>query len=236
VPDHIIIAIDGYSSSGKSTLAKQLSHALHFDYVDSGAFYRAVTFYFLKEKLNWNEDDQVKEALSNITIDFHFDPVANECRTRLNGEDVEREIRSLEVSNAASSVSAVPRVREFVTRQLRSLAGKRNLIMDGRDIGTVVFPHADLKIFMVADPKVRSERRFKEMKGKGSDVSESQIEENLSGRDELDTTRPTAPLKQADDAVVLDNSGMTRAGQFDFALQLVNERLGHLLSNQRQHK
>ncbi len=236
VPDHIIIAIDGYSSSGKSTLAKQLAKALRFEYVDSGAYYRAVTYYFLKEELDWSDLNQVSRALQNIRVDFHFDAESNECQTWLNGTDVEKEIRLLEVSNTASKVSAVPAVREFVTEQLRNLAKEKNLIMDGRDIGTVVFPHADLKIFMIADPKVRSERRYKEMKGKGSDVSESQIEKNLSGRDELDTTRPTAPLKQADDAVVLDNSTMTRAEQFNFALQLVNERLRHSLDKQHVRK
>jgi cytidylate kinase len=229
VRDHIIIAIDGYSSSGKSTLAKQLAKALGFEYVDSGAYYRAVTYYFLHEGLDWNDVNQVNRALQKIRVGFHFDAASNECQTWLNGSDVERDIRLLEVSNAASEVSAVPAVRTFVTEQLRNLAKEKNLIMDGRDIGTVVFPQADLKIFMIADPKVRSERRYMEMKGQGSDVSESQIEKNLSGRDQLDTTRTTAPLKQADDAVVLDNSTMTRAEQFHFALQLVNERLRHSL-------
>lgn len=220
-----IIAIDGYSSSGKSTLAKQLAKALHFDYVDSGAFYRGVTSYFLKNQVDWNDEASVDRALQELRISFHYDAEGDVTQTVLNGENVEQEIRSLEVSNAASKVSALPAVRNFVTNQLRHCADGKNLIMDGRDIGTVVFPDAALKIFMIADPKVRSGRRYNEMKRKGTDVLESQIESNLSSRDQLDTSRSMAPLKQADDAVVLDNSSLTREEQLKFALQLVSEKL-----------
>ena len=221
----VIIAIDGFSSSGKSTLAKQLARELNYQYVDSGAFYRAVTFYFLRNGIDWKNESELMEALKKVQLDFKYDNDLGVCQTQLNGKDIESEIRSLEVSKAASEVSAISDVREFVTAQLRKLANEKSIVMDGRDIGTVVFPDADMKIYMVADPKIRSERRFKEMKNRGDDVTETQIEKNLSGRDHLDTTRTAAPLKKAEDAIELDNSNMSEQQQLNFVLDVVKGKL-----------
>ncbi|MFI5134269.1 MAG: (d)CMP kinase [Chitinophagales bacterium] len=219
-----LIAIDGVASSGKSTLAKQLANAVHFEYIDSGAFYRAVTYFFISRNLNWNKEEIVKATLPNIHLDFHYDEKTDKCSTFLNRKDIESEIRTLEVSKGASEMSAIPSVREFVTNQLRKLAVNKNVVMDGRDIGTVVFPNAELKIFLVASAQTRSERRLKELHQRGENVTKTQIEKNLSGRDLRDSTRSAAPLKKAEDAIELDNTKMSEAEQLNFVLQLVKKK------------
>jgi cytidylate kinase len=221
---HVVIAIDGFSSSGKSTLAKHLAKKLDYQYVDSGAFYRAVTYFLLRNNVDWNKEQPLNEALRKVQLGFRFDLQTGICETLLNGINVESEIRSLEVSKAASEVSAIPSAREFVTSQLRKFAEGKNIVMDGRDIGTVVFPNADLKIYMIADPKIRSERRFREMRNRGDEVTETQIEKNLSGRDLLDTTRSTAPLKKAENAIELDNTNLNEEQQLNFVLDLFKKK------------
>jgi len=225
VPVGQIIAIDGVASSGKSTLAKQLANSLNFEYIDSGAFYRAVTFFLNKEKIDWTNEQNLKSTLAKVHLDFHCDKKINKCSTFLNGIDIESEIRTLKVSKEASEVSAIPAVREFVTDQLRQLAAKKNVVMDGRDIGTVVFPNAELKIFLVASQEIRSKRRLKELQQRGEKATETQIEKNLSGRDLRDKTRSAAPLRKADDAIELDNSNMSEQEQLNFALGLAKRKL-----------
>lgn len=221
----IIIAIDGPSSSGKSTIAKYLASVLRYRYIDSGAFYRAITVYFHRHKTDVSQIGNVKTALQAINIDFEFDFQTGESKTLLNGENVEPIIRGIEISNLVSEVSAIPEVRSFVVSKLREYGKHKAIVMDGRDIGTVVFPDAALKIYMTADEKVRSERRFKEMKKKGADVTESQITKNLSGRDLLDSTRPSDPLKKAGDAVEFDNTRLSKEESFEQMLLLARKRI-----------
>jgi cytidylate kinase len=220
---NIIIAVDGLASSGKSTLAKQLASVLNYDYIDSGAFYRAVTYYLLQHRVDWNNESELKQALSQISVSFGGNkehPI-----TFLNGENVEMEIRSMQVSGAVSEVSMNPAVRNFISDQLRESGKKKCIVMDGRDIGTVVFPEAELKIYLTADKNIRSGRRFSEMKERGVEVTKDQITQNLSARDLLDSTRITAPLKKADDAFVLDNTQLTLEQQFDLILKLAKEKI-----------
>jgi len=223
MPHDIIIAIDGFASSGKSTIAKQLAAALHYTYIDSGAFYRAVTLHFLKNNIDWKNEVEVRKALREISVEFR--PEANQSKTFLNGVNVEAKIRSMEVSNAVSEVSALPAVRNFISQLLRKYAANKKIVMDGRDIGTVVFPNAELKIFLTADQKIRSDRRFSEMKEKGIPVTENQIAQNLSGRDLIDSTRTTAPLRKADDAIAFDNTHLSIDEQFNIILKLAKEKI-----------
>ncbi len=216
-----IIAIDGLSSSGKSTLAKQLAEKLGLRFIDSGAYYRAVTLYLIEHRILFNNPELLSEALLAIEILFEFNLKSKESKTFLNSLNVEAEIRSLEVSQMVSEISALPQVREFISNTLRRINDDSGIVMDGRDIGTVVFPEASVKIYLTANEKTRSKRRFEEMKRKGVDVTKKQIQQNLSGRDLLDSTRKTAPLKQADDAYVIDNSCLTLDQQLDKALGIV---------------
>jgi len=222
----IIIAIDGLAGSGKSTLAKQLAAALNYHYVDSGAFYRAVTLFFLDHGIDWERKESLTTALKYIHLDFLNNPDHNGWKTFLNGEDVGERIRSMKVSGAVSEVSTLPEVRTFLVDKLREYGKHKKVVMDGRDIGTVVFPGAELKVYLVAEEKIRIERRLREFKEKGMNVTEDQISQNLSGRDLLDSTRATAPLKKADDAIVLDNTKLTLQEQFDVILKLARERIG----------
>ncbi|HYV92135.1 MAG TPA: (d)CMP kinase [Chitinophagales bacterium] len=219
----IIIAIDGFASSGKSTIAKQLAAALHYKYVDSGAFYRAVTLYFLNNSIDWKIDVEVRKALREIAVEFRSE--GNQSKTFLNGVNVEGKIRSMEVSEAVSEVSTLPAVRNFISQLLRIYATSKKIVMDGRDIGTVVFPNAELKVFLTAEQKIRSDRRYNEMKEKGIPVTENQISQNLSGRDLTDSTRTTAPLKKADDAITLDNTHLSIDEQFNIILKLAREKM-----------
>lgn len=211
-----VIAIDGYSSCGKSTLAKALARKLHFVYIDSGAMYRAVTLYFLRNSVPIDDDAAVANALREIHIDFNTKP-GNAC-IFLNGEDVSEEIRQMYISEYVSEVSAIKAVRIAMVAQQQQLGRKRNIVMDGRDIGTTVFPDADLKIFMTADSKVRAERRYLELKHKGENITLEEVFENLAHRDYIDTTRMESPLVRAANAVILDNTELNEAQQLQFVL------------------
>lgn len=218
-----IIAIDGYSSCGKSTLAKTLAVKLGFTFIDTGAMYRAVTLYFLKNEVDFEDKEALERALAEI--DIHIQNKNGENRLFLNGKDVSADIRQMYVSDRVSEVSALKEVREAMVRQQRELGERTNIVMDGRDIGTVVFPHADLKIFMTASPEVRTQRRYEELLQKGEKISLEEVAVNLKHRDNIDTTREVSPLKKAEDAVFLDNSKMSREEQLDFVLDLVKERM-----------
>jgi len=211
-----IIAIDGYSSCGKSTLAKALAKELRYLYIDSGAMYRAVTLYFIRNAVPVDDEAKVAEALEQIHIDFHIEP--GRTLIQLNGEDVSDEIRQMYVSDFVSEVSAVKAVRLAMVAQQQRMGRNKNIVMDGRDIGTTVFPDADLKIFMTADPKVRAERRYLELKNKGEDITLEEVFENLAHRDYIDTTREESPLVRATDAIVLDNTELNEEEQLQFVL------------------
>lgn len=214
---NIVVAIDGYSSCGKSTLAKALAKKLHFIYIDSGAMYRAVTLYFLRNNIDLRDVLAVEKALEAIHLNFHSRDY--QTHITLNDEDISREIRQMPVSEKVSEVSAVKAVRTEMVRQQQRMGKSKNIVMDGRDIGTVVFPDADVKLFMTADPKVRAERRFKELIEKGEDVSLEEIFDNLAHRDYQDTTREESPLTRAEDAIILDNTSLDEEEQLEFALE-----------------
>lgn len=218
----IIIAIDGHSSCGKSTLAKAMAATLNYLYGDSGAMYRAVTLYFLNHLVNYYDPAAVEEALQHIHI--HFERIDGQNTTFLNGANVERDIRSMRVSEHVSPVSAIPAVRRAMVRQQQMMGEKRGIVMDGRDIGTVVFPDAELKIFLTADPDVRTSRRHLELAAKGIDAEWEEIRQNLLERDRIDSTRSDSPLRQATDAVVIDNTLLSEAEQLAEAMRLAYER------------
>jgi len=220
---NIVVAIDGYSSCGKSTLAKALAKRLNFIYIDSGAMYRAVTLFFIRHNIDITDKESVKNALSTIHVDFKT--TDNQTLITLNGEDVSKEIRQMPVANKVSTVSAIKDVRIEMVRQQQRMGRSGNIVMDGRDIGTVVFPNADLKLFMTADPQIRAERRYNELISKGEKVNMEEIFENLAKRDYQDTTREESPLIQAEDAVVLDNSYIDETQQLQFALRYINPLL-----------
>ena len=218
-----MIAIDGYSSCGKSTIAKALAKKLHFIYIDTGAMYRAVTLYFLRHQIDLNDSLSVEKALNNIHINFDYRD--EQTFVFLNEEDVSEEIRQMPVSDRVSQVSAIKTVRTEMVRQQQRMGRSKNIIMDGRDIGTVVFPDATLKFFMTADPVIRAERRYKELLSKGEKVSLEEIYANLALRDHQDSTREESPLTQADDAIVLDNSTIDQEAQLEFALSYIRPLL-----------
>lgn len=213
----IIVAIDGYSACGKSTLAKALAKALHYAYLDSGAMYRAVTLFFLETNTDYHDLEAVEAALTDIEI--HFERVEGQNHTFLNGRDVERDIRSMQVSEHVSPVSAISAVRRAMVRQQQAMGRRRGIVADGRDIGTVVFPDAELKIFLVADPDVRTSRRHLELAAKGIDADWNQIQQNLLDRDRIDSSRADSPLRQAEDAVVMDNTLLSEEQQLGQALE-----------------
>ena len=215
---NIIVAIDGYSSCGKSTLAKGLANALDYIYIDSGAMYRAVTLYFLRHQVDWTQAEQVTEALNSIKITF--DRSDGKPHTLLNGEHVEREIRQMEISQHVSPVSAIPAVRRSLVQQQQQLGEGKGIVMDGRDIGTVVFPAAELKVFLTADGEERARRRFAELQAKGYPSSMEEVQQNLQHRDHIDSTREDSPLRQAADAVVIDNTNLTEDEQLQMVLAL----------------
>ena len=221
----LTIAIDGFSSCGKSTVAKELAKKLGYIYVDTGAMYRAVTLYCMRNGLiddNGTVDEVgLKKDIANIGISFIYDKQTSKNTTVLNGEVVEYEIRRIEVSNKVSYVSRIDFVRTQMVKLQQDMGRDGGVVMDGRDIGTVVFPNADLKIFMTASPEVRAQRRFDELTAKGEKVTFDEILENVNQRDYLDQHREVSPLRQADDAHVVDNSNMTREEQFAVILQLV---------------
>jgi cytidylate kinase len=217
--DHTIVAIDGYSSCGKSTLAKALAKKLHFIYVDSGAMYRAVALYFLRNHIDLNDHDQIINALKNIHLNFHSRDY--QTHITLNDEEVSEEIRQMPVSESVSSVAAIHEVRKEMVKQQQRMGRSKNIVMDGRDIGTTVFPDAPVKFFMTADPKIRAERRYKELLPKNPKITLEEVFENLAHRDYQDTTRSESPLIRAEDAIILDNTDLTPDEQLMFALSKV---------------
>lgn len=232
----ITIAIDGFSSCGKSTLAKALAHRLNYSYVDTGAMYRAVTLFAIRNNLidnegNLNEDGLIN-LLDEIELSFVFDPHHKSSETFLNGENVEQFIRNMEVSSYVSKVSSIKAVREKMIALQRLMGKKKGVVMDGRDIGTNVFPKADLKIFMTADNDVRAQRRKDEYTSKGQYFSLEEVKKKLMQRDHDDSTRKENPLTQAEDAVVLDNSDISREEQLEYVLKLIDDL--HLLMKEQE--
>ncbi len=217
----IIIALDGFSSCGKSTMAKRLARAIGYIYVDSGAMYRAVTLYALQHGLFDTDGhlcvSRLQQAMPEIQVGFQRGTDGS-VQTLLNGTPVEQEIRTLRVSQHVSEVAAQPFVREAMTRQLQAMGQARGIVMDGRDIGTTVFPQAELKVFVTASAEVRAQRRFLEMQAKGQTADFDEILKNVRERDHIDSTRSVSPLRQADDAIVLDNSNMTLDEQHQWLL------------------
>ena len=217
----IIITIDGWSSCGKSTLAKQLAKSLGYVYIDSGAMYRAITLYFLRNHIDWTDEKEVVEALKIIELHFEFNPKSAQSEIFLNKENVEYVIRDMVVAEKVSDVAAIAAVRTFAVAAQQKMGSQKGIVMDGRDIGTTVFPDAELKIFMTADIAVRVERRFKEMFEKNPNVSIEEVKSNLEMRDYIDSNRQVSPLRKAEDAVLLDNTNITTIEQLDIALKLV---------------
>lgn len=227
----ITIAVDGYSSSGKSTMARALAREVGYIYVDSGAMYRAVTLYALRHGMisadNEVDEDALVKALPEIRISFS--PAADGAGTQhtlLNGEDVEAEIRGMAVSNAVSPVSVIPAVRHYLVACQQEYGRGKGIVMDGRDIGTTVFPEAEMKVFVDASPEVRAARRVKELEEKGQPASYDSVLENIRERDRIDSTRKESPLRMASDAVLLNNDRMTREEQMDWLINLFHERAG----------
>jgi CMP/dCMP kinase len=214
----IIITIDGWSSCGKSTLARQLAKSLGYVYVDSGAMYRAITLYFLRNHVDWTDKKEVRKALEEIMLEFHFNPKTETSEMYLNEENVEYVIRDLVIAEKVSDVAAIKEVREYAVAQQQKMGKKKGIVMDGRDIGTVVFPKAELKIFMTADNAVRVERRFKELYEKNPNVTIEEVKNNLEMRDYIDSHREASPLRQAEDAEVLDNTKVSEEQQLKIAL------------------
>jgi cytidylate kinase len=209
----IVIAIDGYSACGKSTMARQLAKRLDYVYIDSGAMYRAITLYFIRNKVNISSDDDVLCALKNIQLSFLNNPATGHSDIYLNGENVESQVRGLDVAEKVSLVAAIPEVRTFAVSEQRRLGSHKGIVMDGRDIGTTVFPDAELKFFVTADPDVRARRRLLELSKSGTIVELEEVKKNLIERDALDSTRATSPLKKAEDAIEIDTTSLTREEQ-----------------------
>lgn len=220
----IIIAIDGYSACGKSTLAKQLAKQLQYTYIDSGAMYRAITLYFIRHNVDLKSQDSVNKALSQITLRFGAEEEGQD-QLFLNEENVSQHIRQMLVAEKVSEVAAIKEVRTFAVEQQQFLGRKKGIVMDGRDIGTVVFPDAALKIFMTADLEIRNKRRFLELQAKDPSVSLEEVKHNLQLRDYIDSHREESPLMQAKDARVLDNSDLNQEEQLDIVLEWVKDIL-----------
>ena len=224
----IIVTIDGYSSCGKSTLAKELAERLGFLYIDSGAMYRAITLYFLRNHVDWQVAEEVDEALNNIQLEFLLNESSGKNEIYLNGENVEYLIRDMLVAENVSQVSANKAVRNFAVAAQREIGRNKGIVMDGRDIGTTVFPHAEVKIFLTAEFAVRVGRRFKELVARNPSITLEEVEHNLEMRDYIDSNREHSPLRQADDAVELDNSLLSPEETLERALNMVQS-----LSNAR---
>jgi len=218
-----IIAIDGFSSCGKSTLAKQIAKELDYIFVDTGAMYRATALFFIRSEVNLNDVSQINDALEAMTISFKN--IDGNNVTFLNGENVESEIRSLEVSGMVSEVAAIPAVRRKMVALQRNMTDADGVVMDGRDIGTVVFPDADVKFFVTADPLIRAQRRYNEMVAKEEHPDIQEIISNLAHRDHIDSTRDDSPLRQAEDAILLDNTTLTKDEQFELALSFIRQKM-----------
>jgi cytidylate kinase len=221
----IVIAIDGFSSCGKSTLAKSLAAKLAYVFIDTGAMYRAIALFFLRNGVSFTIEDEIKDALQKINLRFEYNPSTEKSDMILNGENVEPLIREMQVSSKVSEVAAIGAVRDYAVAQQQAMGVEKGIVMDGRDIGTVVFPNAELKIFVTADPQVRANRRLKELQATNPAITLQEVAENLQHRDLMDSTRAHSPLKQADDALVLDNTHLDRAAQFEIALNWAKERI-----------
>lgn len=220
-----MIAIDGWSSCGKSTMARQLARKLNYIFIDSGAMYRAITLYFLRNEVDTQDEAQIENALLNIDLSFQLNPVNGNNEIWLNGENVDALIREIKVAEKVSEVAALRQVREFAVAQQRVIGQAKGIVMDGRDIGTVVFPDAELKIFMTADPEIRVQRRLKELQVKNPGITMDEVRTNLASRDHIDSTRAISPLRKPEDALVLDNSFLTPEQQLERALQWSHEKI-----------
>ena len=224
----ITIAIDGHSSAGKSTMAKALARELNYVYIDTGAMYRAATLFAMKERFILNgqvDEESFVSSLDRLFLSFKYNPATETSEMHIGGVNVEKEIRTLDVAKKVSLVAKIPAVRTKLVALQKRMAEGAGVVMDGRDIGTVVLPDAELKFFMTADPEVRAWRRLKELKDKGKDSTYNEVLENVLHRDKIDSERAVAPLKQADDAVVLDNSNLSMDEQFEFMLNVALKRL-----------
>jgi len=222
----IIIAIDGYSSCGKSTLAKALATKLEYVFIDTGAMYRSIALFFLRNNIAFNDQKAIESALRNIKLHFEFNPITQKSDIFLNGENVEALIREMKVSSKVSEVASIAAVRDFAVAQQQAMGVDKGIVMDGRDIGTVVFPQAELKLFVTADPLIRANRRLLELKAVDPNITLEIVAENLQHRDLMDSTREHSPLRQADDALVLDNTHISKQEQFEIALNWAMERIG----------
>ncbi len=219
----LIITIDGFSSCGKSTLAKQLAKKLNYTYIDSGAMYRAITLYFLRNNIDISDEKEIRNALKNITLEFIVSKASGNSEIYLNGENVEYIIRDIVVAERVSDVAALKDVRTFAVAEQQKMGIHKGIVMDGRDIGTTVFPDAEIKIFMVADEAVRVERRYTEMFDKNPNITLEEIKTNIAMRDYIDSNRKVSPLRKATDAIELDNTNLSEKEQLDFALKLVKQ-------------
>jgi len=232
----IIVAIDGYSSCGKSTTAKLVAKQLNYPYIDTGAMYRAVTLYFLQNHISQTNIKEIENALNQIHISFRRHPELGRNDTYLNGLNIEDEIRKMYVSEKVSDISAIAEVRHALVAQQQRMGKTKGIVMDGRDIGTVVFPQAELKIFMTADPLIRAQRRQLELLEKGELIGLAEISENLRMRDHIDTHRSESPLRQAEDAVYIDNSLMTLDEQVDMVVRLADAKIALSLRSREMRR
>lgn len=223
--EKIVITLDGWSSCGKSTLAKQLAKELGYVYIDSGAMYRAITLYFLRHHIDWSDAAKVLTALEDINLQFHQNEKTGQTEMYLNEENVEYVIRDLVIAEKVSEVAAIKEVRTFAVAQQQNMGRQKGIVMDGRDIGTTVFPDAAIKFFMTADIAVRVERRFKEMFEKNPNITIEEVKNNLEMRDYIDSNREFSPLRKATDALILDNTNISVEQQLKFALHIIKEKV-----------
>jgi cytidylate kinase len=221
----IVIAIDGWSSCGKSTMARQLARKLNYIFIDSGAMYRAITLYFLRNQVDINNENAVENALGGIHLEFKLNAATQNNEIWMNGENVDALIRDIKVAERVSETAALAKVRAFAVAQQRVIGKDKGIVMDGRDIGSVVFPAAELKIFMTADPEIRVQRRLKELQAKDPEITMEEVRNNLASRDHIDSTRAISPLRKPEDALVLDNSNLTPDQQLELALKWAGERM-----------
>ncbi|HEY9178457.1 MAG TPA: (d)CMP kinase [Flavipsychrobacter sp.] len=228
--EKIIISIDGHSSCGKSTLAKDLAKTLGYQHIDSGAMYRAITLYFLRNNVNISNIADVQEALGNIRLSFLKNETTGQSEICLNGEDVAHQVHDMIVAQKVSDVAAIKEVREFAVAQQQEMGKEKGIVMDGRDIGTVVFPEAELKIFMTAEMDVRVNRRFQELYKKNPNITYEEVMANIQMRDYIDSNREESPLIKANDAMVLDNTQLNHEEQLKKALGWVKERTSNLMA------
>lgn len=221
----IIIAIDGYSSCGKSTMAKQLAAGLSYTFIDSGAMYRAITLYFINTNVAIHNQDEIQAALQKIRLSFAWNESTQQSDICLNGANVAAEIREMNVASNVSAVAAIAEVRAFAVAQQQAMGKDKGIVMDGRDIGTVVFPNAELKIFVTADPEIRAQRRYQELIATNPDIHLDEVRKNLEERDYIDTHRKESPLRKAEDAILLDNSNLDRTEQLELVITWAKEKI-----------